>query len=94
MRSTLTSFARKFFAIDSLLLTAALSLVSSVPAMAQLQPQQPATVPGPFQGLSNVLHNSYAPQPRPPVNSSANPPTQPAPPPTIVPSTTLENGAR
>ena len=89
----LTSFARKTFAIASRV--AMLALLLATPAMAQQQPSQPVTVPGPFQGLGNVLRNPDAPNPsatRP--RQPANPPSQPAPPPTIIPPGTLDNGAR
>jgi hypothetical protein len=89
MCSTLTSFARKYFAFGSFTAALLLLLASGTPAMAQQQPQQPV-VPGPFQGLANILRNPNAPQPRPPVN----PQPQPAPPPTIIPPGTLDNGAR
>ena len=89
MYSTLASFAGKYFAIGSFTAASMLLLICGTPAMAQQQPQQPV-VPGPFQGLANVLRNPNAPQPRPP----ANPRPQPAPPPTIIPPGTLDNGAR
>jgi len=86
---TLTSFARKNFAIVLRIASCAVFLALTAPAMAQQQPQ-PATVPGPFQGLGNILRNPSAPRPKPP----ANPPKEPAPPPTIIPPGTLQNGAR
>ena len=93
MRS-LTSFARKTFAIVSCMAVCATIFALAPPAMAQQQPA-PVTVPGPFQGLGNVLRNPDAPNPnttRP--RPRANPPSQPAPPPTIIPPGTLDNGAR
>ena len=87
---SLTSFARKNFAIVSRVAACAVVLTLATPAMAQQQPQQPVTVPGPFQGLGNVLRNPDAQKPRPP----AKPASQPAPPPTIIPPGTLDNGAR
>jgi len=94
MRS-LTSFARKYFAIVSRVAACAIGLALATPAMAQQQPQQPVTVPGPFQGLGNVLRNPDAPNSNPArPRRPANPPSQPAPPPTIIPPGTLDNGAR
>ena len=87
---SLKSFARKTFAIVSRVAACAVVFVLATPAMAQQQPQQPVTVPGPFQALGNVLRNPDAQKPRPP----AKPPSQPAPPPTIIPPGTLDNGAR
>ena len=86
-----TSFAGNFFAFGSFTpaFVALLALLASaMPASAQQQPQ-PA-VPGPFQGLANVLRNPDATRPRP----RAQPAPQPAPPPTIIPPGALENGAR
>src|SRR4029077_19469410 len=56
MCSTLTSFARKYFAIGSFTAASLLRFACGTPAMAQQQPQQPV-VPSPFQGLANVLRN-------------------------------------
>ena len=94
MRSTLTSFACKIFAIGPFRAAFAMLLIFATPAMAQQQPQQPVTVPGPFQGLGNVLRNPDAPDPNRAARRPANPPRQPAPPPTIIPPGTLDNGAR
>lgn len=89
MRSTLTSFARKDFAIVLRIASCAMLLAFTAPAMAQQQPGS-TTVSGPFQGLGSILRNPNAPSPRPP----ANPPKEPLPPPTIIPPGTLQNGAR